>query len=355
MRTRGIEFSSMLIFLMFSCFLGIGAESCLIISGIDYWIVPIISTFIGLPILLLYLYIFNNKDKLNINNLNIKLFGKKIGLIINMLLLLFIISFNMITFYNLINFVTSQYLYNTPAWFINILFIIPTIYLISRGPRIMFRTIMSLFYIFIILFIISCLGLSTQIKLLNIMPILQDGITPLLKGIIPYISYMILPLFLLLIVPKKEINDNNLNKKIIITYFIGNLFIFLIFFLVVSVFGIELTKLYQYPSYHILKRVFIGGFIERMENTLSIGWLIVLFISTMFSHYYSYRTIKDNFNINKNIIYIFVVMIMLISQFIFKNNTISENFYTHVYPYFLIFFLLIIPIITAIKLKKSNT
>lgn len=354
MRTKGIEFSSMLIFLMFSCFLGIGAESCLLISGINYWIVPIICTVIGFPILLLYLYIFNNKNKKNINELNINLFGNKLGKLINILILIFIISFNMITFYNLTSFVSSQYLYNTPAWFINFLFIIPTIYLISKGPRIMFRTIMSLFYIYVLLFIISTLGLSTQIKILNIMPFLQNGITPVLKGIIPYISYMILPLFLMLIIPKNEINDKNLNKKIIITYFIGNLLIFIIFFFVVAVFGIELTKLYQYPAYHILKRVFIGGFIERMENTLSIHWLIILFISTMFSHYYSYRTIKDNFHINKNIIYIFIIAIMIISQFIFKNNTISEKFYTYIYPYFMIIFLLLIPMITAFKLKKSN-
>lgn len=350
MRTKKLEFCTMIVFMMFSAFLGTGAETCLRIAGIDYWMVPIVGTIIGIPIVLMYAYIFNNLGDKDINALNEELFGKKFGKFINIIILLFVISFNLITFWNMTSFVSSQYLYNTPIWFVNLLFIVPAIYLIIKGPRIMFRSVLMLFYIAIILYIISALGLGTQVKLTNIQPILADGFAPVLKAVYNYISYMIFPIFFILIIPKNEIDGKNMKKSILITYFITSILIFIIMFFVVGVFGIELTTLYQYPSYHILKRVFIGGFIERMENTLSIQWIIVLFISTLFTHYYTTRSLKDIFSMNDKFIIVIVVIIMYLSQYIFKNNTFSEMFLTKYYPIALGIFLFLIPLIITIRL-----
>jgi spore germination protein KB len=350
MKTKTSEFCAMMSFMMLSCFLGIGAESCLLISGIDYWLVPILGTIIGFPILLIYLSLFNKNKSLP--DLMKSTFGNKIGNILNILLLLCSITFNLVTFWNLISFVTSQYLYETPSWFITLLFTITAIYLLTKSERVIFRTSFMLFYIAIFLYLISFFGLSLQVKITNIMPFLEYGITPVLKGIYTYISYMILPIFFLLIIPKKNIENNKLNKAIIITYFITNLAIFLIMFIVISVFGIELTKLYQYPAYQILKRVFIGGFIERMENTIAINWIIILFISSLFSYYFTKEMIKKIFNFKEIIIYILLVIIMFYSQYIFKNNTIGEDIFLRIYPIILGIFLIGIPLITFIKTKK---
>ena len=53
----------------------------------------------------------------------------------------------------------------------------------------------------------------------------------------------------------------------------SKLCVFAIPFLVMSVFGVELATLYQYPEFQILRRVSLGGFIERVESTLSIQWI----------------------------------------------------------------------------------
>lgn len=350
MRTKSSQFCIMIGFLMFSCFLGIGAESCLAIGGINFWMIPPIATILGLPIILMYIYIFNNSNQKNINELNEELFGKTLGKIISIFLLLFVISFNLITFWNLTSFVSSQYLYNTPSWFITVIFIIPSIYLIIKGPRILFRTTFILFYFAIILYIISALGLASQIKLTNIQPILENGITPVLKGIYNYVSYMILPIFLILIVPRNQIEGKNLNRYLIITYLVTNTLIFIIMFFTLAVFGIELTSLYQYSSYHILKRVFIGGFIERMENTLSIQWIIGLFVPTLFGFYYTSKSIEDIFKIKNKLNFIIIIIIMYFSQYIFKNNTFSEFFTTKYYPLIMGIFFIIIPFIITITI-----
>lgn len=345
------QFCSMMLLIMLSCLLGLLEASCLDIALVDCWIIPLFGTIIGFPILLLYLYIYNYKKDMNLNQLIIHLFGKKIGKIIASIILLFTLSFGMITFWNLISFVASQYLYNTPQWFINIMFIIIICYFFSKTKYTIFRASLTLTYIVIFLYIISSLGLISKVNIENIKPILEYGITPVLKGVYNYIIYAILPIFILFIVAKNKIDNKNTNKGIIITYFLGNFMIFSIIFILIGVFGIELAQLYQYPIYHVLKRVFIGGFVERLENVLSIQSIIIMFIPCAFSNYYSLTSIKEIFNIKKNIyIYIFLILLMFLSQYLFKNNTLGEYFIVNIYPIFIGIFLIFIPLIIFIKI-----
>ena len=353
MEIKVSHFGSLMMMLMFSCFLGILDASCFNIAGVDSWMIPILGTIVGFPILILYLYIYNYRKDLNLNYLNIYLFGKKYGRLFNVIILLFVMTFTMITFWNLTSFVASQYLYDTPQWFIDIIFIATTFYFFSKSERTIFRSSLILIYIVLFLYLVSFLGLMDKISINNVRPVLEHGIMPVLKGLYNYVAYVIFPIFTLSVINRDKINKKNLNKWIIITYLVSNFLIFTMLFLLVSVFGIELATLYQYPTYHILKRVFIGGFIERLENVLSIQYIIVLFIPCAFTSYYSLKSIRDITGISKNIfIYPILILIMFISQYIFKSNTYGEYFLIHTYPIFMGIILIVIPIFIALKIRK---
>ena len=345
------QFCALMLMIMFSCFIGILDSSCFNIAGVDSWMIPIVGCFIGLPILFIYLYVYNNMKNINLNELIIKLFGNFLGRIIAGAMLLFAISFTMVTFWNLTSFVASQYLYDTPQWFIDIIFIITIYYIFSKNERTILRASLILFYIVLLFYFISFIGLTDKINVNNIKPILEHGMNPIFKSIFNYISYTILPIFTLSIIARNKVDNKNLNKWIIITYFIGHFLIFSMLFLLISVFGINLTSLYQYPAYHLLKRVFVGGFVERLENVLSLQYIIVLLIPCAFSNFYCLESIKSIFNINKNkYIYPILMFIMFISQYIFQSNTFGEKFFITIYPIFMGSILITIPCIVAIKL-----
>lgn len=348
------QFCAMMMMIMFSCFLGIIDASSFNIVGVDSWLIPIFGFILGLPILLLFLYIYTYKSNYNLNELIIYLFGKKIGSILSSIITLFALSFIMVTFWNLTNFVASQYLYNTPGWFVDLIFILTTYYFFSKSENTIFRSSLILIYIVIILFLISFIGLLDKIDINNIKPILEHGPRPVFNGIYNYIAYTTLPIFTLSIVPKKRINTKYFTRWIIGTYITSNVLIFIMLFLLVSVFGIELVSLYQYPTYHILKRVFVGGFIERLENVLSIPYIIVLFIPCAFSSYYSIQSIKDIYKIKKKYIYPIIVIIMFLSSYIFRNNTIGEQFLIHIYPIFMGVIIIGIPFLIAIKITVKK-
>lgn len=358
MKIKPFEFCIIFFFITQSFILGIDSANSIRLAGVNCYLSPIIGGIIGFVYLLIILYIFNYKSNLNINELNKKLFGKY-GKIINLILILFASFFVLILNWNLLNFVTSQYLYDTPKFYISILFIVAFIYLVNKDRFSISRSFVIFFYIFVVLAIISIVGLIFQVKQYNLLPFLENGLTPVFNSTISNIAYLVLPIFFILIIPKDEVDDHNLTKKIIITYMLSILSAFSILFLTIGVFGIELTNLYQYPIYHVLKRVLAGTFIEKSENLLAIQNILVLFLSITFYLYYIKKSINDNLPKIKNIFfYIFAIILLYFSQYLFKNNSMAENFLLKIFPNILIVFILGITLIIFIKIlhkKRSIT
>lgn len=123
-----------------------------------------------------------------------------------------------------------------------------------------------------------------------------------------------------------------------------------------AVFGIELSILYQYPIFNILKRITFIEIFARVESLLAIEWIFYIFLSIVMCYYYLRKTIENTFNIKNKFFYIILVFILLyISPRIFYNTTIAIDFVQNIYPIINGLFLFVIPVIIAITIKfKSN-
>ena len=117
--------------------------------------------------------------------------------------------------------------------------------------------------------------------------------------------------------------------------FLNHFLILIIILSLVTVFGINLAKLYTFPGYNILKRAFAGAFIERLEKVLAIYYILSTLIPIIF--------IANKIKIKK----IYIVIILL-SNYFFLNNTNFINFWnSYVFP-----IILSIPFIIK-KVNKS--
>ena len=193
------------------------------------------------------------------------------------------------------------------------------------------------------------------------MPILKDGILPVLEAALGFIAYSITPLLFIGSIPVHYYEDKkNYKKHMTLAYIFSSLAVFAIPYLVITIFGIDLVQLYQYPEFQILKRVSIGGFIERIESTLSIQWIFELFVLITIGMYFIKQGIYHVFYIkNKKIKavlnFIFLVISIIGSSIIFRNNTIANQFSVKFYPYIcygvLVFFMILY---IFIKLKKKR-
>ena len=344
---------------MTSMFWGVTVYSIFEIANQNSWLSILISFILSFFPILIYYLLLNHDPKLNIVELINKYLGK-FGIVINMLLILFITFLASIILWNLINFISSQYLYQTPKLVISILFMITCCYVTSKGLQTIGRTGTILFIINLILFLISALALVPKFQMNELFPFLENGMIPVLKGSYLNVSYNIFPLFILLIIPKDNIESNKkMVKSFMKVYLIVFLAIFFVILLTTSVLGSNLANLYQYPEYHILKTINIANFFQRVESILSSQMIFSFMIGIIICLYYLKTAFMQNLKIKKydNVITIIIsIIIIVLSQIIFQSTTVAENFMLHTYPIISSIFLFVIPILilVIVKIRKVN-
>lgn len=281
--------------------------------GVDGYLVPIIGTIIGFIPLLFFIKILNYNKNLNIYKKIDKIFNK-IGIFINILLSIIVYLLIIIIFKNLIRYIEIGYLYNTNTFLIAIVISTSILYTCTKSLNVLFRLTNILFYIVIILFIISIIGLLNKPDLNNLLPFLEYGINKPLTTSLMHVLYTVLPLFILLIIPKDNIYQNNkINKYIFIFYLLANLSIIIITIFTISILGIDLSKLYAFPEFLILSNISTTGFFQRFESILGIQWIFTIFIMLCICFMYIKNCYKHLFNKKDDL---FIIILIIITSII---------------------------------------
>lgn len=320
-------------------FAGITSLSLISLTNQDSWISLFFASIIGLIPIYIFHKIASYDEELNIIQKIDKLFPD-VGKYIKLLLGIGIFAIVILNFWNLINLITTQFLNKTPNYVIGISLIIPIILLINKDNKIIARVSTILFFFNIILVITSIIGLLPKIQIDNLKPFIENNY---LNGIIPYISYNTLPLFIILIFPNKYVK-----KSIIRGYIISSISLLVGIIFLISILGVNLIILFQYPEFHLLKLAFDGFITFRLENILAIQWIFDIFIFTSIG----IKFCNDSFSLKNN--YIIPITILILTNYIFPNNTIANLIITYYIPYIIPTILLLIPIIILYKQKKGN-
>lgn len=352
-KINNIELSSIMFLLLFSSCLGIIPYVTIQLVDINAYISTIIGGIIGLIPLFIMLYIFNYEIDSPIYIKTKLIFGKILGTIINIILILVYLIIIVTMLFNVSNFIISQYLTNTPLFLVTLTLGITAFHTVNKG----IYTISKISFIYVILtlifYIIGFIGIFPETSIDNIKPILEFGISkPFCTGII-YTLIFTSPMYSILVIPKKEIEDyHKTNKYLVITYLIVAIMVFIVIIVTSTALGKYLIKLYQYPPYIALKKISIFGFIDRIENFLSIQWILSSFIGLTIPIYYVRNSIKDKNN--KLITLIIVIIAICLSTWLFKSNTNFNSYLKNTYPYLLIIPLIIYFIIFIVIFIKKR-
>ena len=358
MKITSLEYSYLTSFLIRSLFFGPAIYSILHFALQDGWISIIISFILSFIPLIIYYKLLNHNPHDNIVSINNKL--GTLGKLINILLILFVLFHAGLILWNLTNFIYSQFLFQTPLLVISIVLAISIFYVSIQNLATIARTGTVFFIISTILFFIAAFSLAGECDLNSLKPVLNSGLSPILKGSFASLGLNIFPIFIILIIPKNDIKNNN---KLLSSFFKVYIFRFIcmlaVLIICISILGIELTNLYQYPEYHILKTINIANFFQRVESILSIQWIFEAVMAIALCLYYVKESITKTFNFkNKfNLINIVsLISVLLIAKYVFTNNTIAESFYKNIYPFLTLIFFLIIPFLVLIvtKFKKNK-
>ncbi|MCI8394288.1 MAG: GerAB/ArcD/ProY family transporter [Bacilli bacterium] len=306
-------------------FLGFGYSVILSITNKDSWICFTIGTLLGL---ILVYGISKIKEKMQEENL--KDYLKKNKFLKYLILTLFFL-FNLFIMSQLLfileTFAASYFLIHSPTFFI----LIPIIYLIYRITNKSWSTIGRIGEIFMpisfIIVIASICMLFPYGTIDKFFPIMTQEISDMIRCTLFYAFYSSAPFLLLLNAPMKE-------PKLVRKYLLSTITILLIGILIISVLGPNLIQIYRYPEYMILKKIKIFEFLEKIENFISITWILDVFMTLAISG----NNIRHTLPKKKNKLLFLTILTLLYFLVIY----LGEIYYIELQVYF------ILPIILGI-------
>ena len=327
----------------------------------DGWIIPLMGIIIGIIFVLLVTYIFNYKPDLNFPKKLDTLFNKKIGSILIIIFCMFCFFMCCLTYLNLNNFIHGQFLSKTPTIAIAIICIIAIFYILTKGLNTIAKTGNILFYIAMILFFISFIGLLPFMEIQNLKPFLNNKPLNYLESLNCFYAFNIVPMLFLTILPKDKINNPKLKKTLILSFVLSAFTMFIVMFSTLASFGYELTSLYKYPEFHVLKNISLMGLEARIESILIIQCIFDFFMFVVLTIYFIANSIKNTTRFkNINALYaILCVLLVILTNYFSKYNVFLDDFalkYVQIpVSIFSIIFLLIICLkIKFSKKKKTN-
>ncbi|MEG2955636.1 MAG: endospore germination permease [Clostridia bacterium] len=333
----GLGFYSFIYFLAKSSFLGMG--SFLIFQKVtrDCYISGIIGMLIGLLPLCSFIAIQNNKKGKDIIDLNINLFGKTLGSIINIILniVVFIIAISL--FFNVSLFANTQYIPETTGLYIQILIIMPIIYALSKDITEISRVSQIILIINISFYLISIFGLIPDIEISNIFPVLENKMSKIMSSAFLYTVFSVAPIFILTIIPKRKVlNSTNNGRKIMLAYIMASLIFISLMLITNLVMGSNLIGIYRYPEYMVLKKISLFKIIERIESTVALQFVFNIYISIVLALFFikeSLKKIIKNAKIQKYIPHVLCILMIVIIKIFFSKATFVYEIYNSIYTY----------------------
>ena len=345
------EYSSILFFISETLFLSAGLSDILNKSLND----AIISGIIGIILSFIFLYLilkFNDYEKdLNIFGKLDKLYGKYIGNIISIILVILSILYFIYLLWSQNIYVQNKYLEETPSIITTLFFLLPVLYLVKKDMKVISKVSIAVFFVTILELSFSYLNLFNKIDLNNYLPIFNTKISNILISSIKYASYSITPVIFLLVTPKNSINNpDKLNRNLYIINLISGIKFIIVISFLIGIFGIDLSKLFYYPEYSLIKKINTLNFIQNVQNILTINSIYKLLISEVLSLFFI-KTYFEYKNYNKIIFYIMIIISVLLSVNLFSNSTIGYNYIKDYYIFIYTIPILLLIIISNIKTK----
>lgn len=322
-----------------------------IVAKQDAWISSIVATISGLFFIWMYSYLGSKyPDKTFVEMIKI-IFGKWIGGFVaaNFVFLCFV-SAPQVAWY-VSSFITSQYMTETPPYAIDLVFIVVCMIALLYGLETIARSSEIFFHIVFILFILAMLLVTPKVKIDNIFPVLENGITPVIKASIGLSTFTTWPsIILLMIFPKNITNINKAKKSLYTGYLLGSLLIFLSILMSILVLGSDITANSSYSAYLLAKEISIGTFFNRLEPLVAAVWIIALFVKTLMYFYAGIIGLSQLLGLKdyRKIVLPLGLIVLVMCEVVYPNVIYEDDWDNTIWVHWIITFAVILPMVLII-------
>jgi spore germination protein (amino acid permease) len=322
--------------------------------GHDGWISTIITGVVCLVAVVIIMLLLRGYVNKTIFEINISLYGKILGYILNLLFivyLLFITGITLRVFVETINIIILKF---TPVLVTTVLILIPTIYATPKGLKVICRFAVLLLLAYLIL-ILSLLLVVHHIRYTYIMPIGKSGLIPIINSIKSnFYSFLGFELVTLIYPDIK-------NKEKAFKYMIMGIIFTTMYFTVVAaittmLFGEIKLSMLVFPIYS-MEQIITVPVIERLDTVYILFWFPTMAATVLCYFFSTYYSVSKLIKIKRGKLLIAIVTIIeIIISRIPKNFEATSRYsnYSGIYGMLIIGSIIITFFITLFKKKEEG-
>lgn len=295
----------------------------------DIWIAGLIGLGSGLGLVFFYWKISERFQFMNLVEILEKCFGKWIGKAI---------AFSYFTFYIFIlstfvlrdigDFMLTVMMVETPIEAIHIIFLAVVLYGVKLGLETFTRTTELFLPWIVLLLVVLFITLLPQIEYTNILPVMENGIQPVLRSSLSFIVFPFLELVVFLMIIPYVNEPKKTKKAFLLGTALGGGLLILIATLSILVIGVTETARSIYPTYDLSKTINIREFFQRVEAFMALIWFITVFVKLVVLTYTLSLGMASVFNVQdyKLLTLPIGLLLYIVSLVIFPSSTYLIEF-----------------------------
>lgn len=273
--------------------------------------------------------------------------GKWPGRILCLLLVLHFFLLSSLVLRDMGDFISSEFLPNTPIEAVLLIYLPVVLYGVRLGIESIAQTAELLFPLFLVLFVILLVLISPHGEFDNMLPILENGMKPIARSAWVFWGFPFLELVCFLMYVPTVQNKKKLPQAFTLGTLGGGLCLTLITFLCVLVLGPTLTVRSSFSSYTLAKKINIGDFLTRIEEIMTLIWLLSLYFKLVLNFYATASGLSQLLKIKDE--RVLLVPLALLAYFVcvieIPNSTYFYAFTTKTYTFYVLPYGLLFPLL----------
>ncbi|WP_409342929.1 endospore germination permease [Paenibacillus sp. MBLB4367] len=327
----------------------------------DAWIAAILAVCIGLLVIPLYNALGKRFSDMNLAEYCEAILGRWLGKTVFLLFLTYPLIGSALTLRNIGDFMSTQFMRETPIQAIHIIFMAVAVMGVRLGLETLVRAAELFFPWIFLLCLILIMLVAPQMKAVNMLPVLEDGVLPVLRATVSFLTFPFLGTVVFLMVYPSVNRIGNAGKSMLTGELMGGIVLTIITVQATAVLGADQVARSSFSSYEIARRISIGNFLERIEAIMAVIWILTIFFRLALLLYVVVLGIAQTFRFRE---YKFLaipagIVIIPLSILIVPNSTYLSMFNQNILPVYLPTFGLLLPllllVVAVIRNKRSGS
>ncbi|WP_353892390.1 endospore germination permease [Proteinivorax hydrogeniformans] len=267
-------------------------------AGKDVWISNLIASLMAYIVIFLhYLPMSLNPDSSMTSVIN-KYWGRCIGGIVNF----YYFAFHFLLCCLILSdtyFFGKMTMPETPAYVFSVFLLVPIVYAIKQGIEVIARLLEIIIPFIFIMYILLFLLVIPQLEITKLLPVMGDGIMPVLEGALPNLNFpyaQILPIaFLYRTTTENKKRGSNFIKTSFLAILMATLLLTVRSLASAAAFDEETLVALTYPPFSTIRLLQVGDVIERLDSLMLATFYGTTFFKFLITFYIATEIISEYF------------------------------------------------------------